>query len=118
MMETEVMGVVAARGGFEGRDGHIGQGTAELVLLEDGSSVVRFDDSFSVSSTPSLTVVLTERDAIGTRIDSSIDREIAPLRSRTGAQSYGIGMDDGRRQLFIFCKSFGVEVAKATLVDL
>lgn len=109
-------GSAFARGSFVGRQGHSGSGTGELVAAAGGSVTVQLDANFSVSPVPGPVLVLTTRDALGTRIDAAAgDLEIAALPSPSGAQSYSVASDGGRRNLFVFCKPFGVEVALAVL---
>ncbi len=108
---------VLARGTFTGRAGHNGAGTAELRRLEDGSVELGFGADFSVSAVPGPVVVLTSRSELGTMIlPGAGDFELAPLRENNGAQAYPVpGGDGGRRSAFVFCKPFGVEVARALL---
>ncbi len=103
--------VPLARGSFEGRAGHSGAGTAELSAGE-----LRFAADFAVSAVPGPVVVVTTRDALGTKIDPATDLDLGPLRATTGAQSYALA-DTTRRYVFVFCKPFGVEVARALLED-
>jgi len=106
---------VVAHGTFVGRAGHAGRGGVDLVRSTSGRFALRFDSAFSVSDTPGPFVVLTSRAEIGTRIDPATDREIGALIESAGEQTYAIDDDGGSRQVFIFCKPFGVEIAKATL---
>jgi hypothetical protein len=111
--------VTFARGTFEGRDGHSGSGPAELVRLSDGSVELRFGAAFVASGVPGPVVVLSSRDDMGTTIDSALgDLSLGTLISTRGEQSYPVPGDDGRRVAFVFCKPFGVEVARAILTDV
>jgi hypothetical protein len=107
---------VIARGTFVGRAGHSGAGTGSLVMGPSGLTVEMAGD-FAVSNAPGPEVVLTSRANLGTSIDTSVDLDLGPLDSPTGAQSYAVADDGGRRNLFIFCKPFGVEIALAPLQD-
>jgi hypothetical protein len=112
-------GKVLARGLFEGRAGHGGDGSAELYRTAEGRLEIRLGPDFRVSAVPGPKVILTSREDMGTRIDAQLDIEVAPLNSATGAQTYAVpGTDTGRRNVFIFCKPFSVEVAKAALKDV
>jgi len=108
---------VLARGAFTGRAGHNGAGTAELRQLADGSVELGLGADFSVSAVPGPVVVLTSRSELGTTIlPSAGDFELGPLRENNGAQTYPVpGGDGGRRIAFVFCKPFGVEVARTLL---
>lgn len=113
------VGKVLARGLFEGRAGHGGDGSAELYRSPEGRLEIRLGTDFRVSAVPGPKVILTSREDMGTRIDAQLDIEVAPLNSPTGAQTYPVsGVDTGRRNVFIFCKPFSVEVAKAALKDV
>ena len=80
---------------------------------------MRFSADFSVSGVPGPVVVLSRRPSIGTGIDASAgDVELGPQAARRGAQTYPVpaGADD-RRFVWIYCKPFGIEVARAALED-
>jgi hypothetical protein len=104
---------ILARGTFSGRAGHSGAGSASLVRSVVGLTVELGGD-FAVTGVPGPELVLTARDSIGTEIAAG-DLDLGPLRSPNGAQSYAVSDDGGRRNLFVFCKPFGVEVALAVL---
>lgn len=106
-----------AVGRFEGRAGHAGRGGARLVEIggAGGRLALRFDDDFDVSPVPGPVVVLTSRTTLGTALGGA-DRELGVLGAPRGAQEYAVvGGDGGARVAFIFCKPFGVEVARALL---
>lgn len=112
-------GKVLARGLFEGRAGHGGDGSAELYRSPEGRLEIHLGADFRVSAVPGPKVILTSRQDLGTSLDAQLDLEVAPLTSPTGAQTYPVsGADTGRRNVFIFCKPFSVEVAKAVLKDV
>ncbi|HUS64990.1 MAG TPA: hypothetical protein VMZ28_10630 [Kofleriaceae bacterium] len=105
---------VLATGRFEGRAGHLGSGGGRLVETATGIEV-RMDADFSASAVPGPVVVLTARPGLGTALVAE-DLQLGALSSPKGAQSYPVpGGDGGRRNLFVFCKPFGVEVARAVL---
>jgi hypothetical protein len=112
-------GKVVARGTFEGRAGHGGDGSAELYRSPDGRIEIRLGSDFRTSAVPGPKVILTSREDMGNRIDPQLDIEVAPLASANGPQTYPVsGGDTGRRNVFIYCKPFSVEVAKAALKDV
>lgn len=108
---------VVASGTFEGRAGHAGAGTAELVREADGRVVLRFGSDFAVSGVPGPVVVLSSRDALGGAIDATKgDLHLGALASSSGGQSYPVpGGDGGRRWAWVYCEPFAVEIARARL---
>lgn len=109
---------VLARGSFEGRDGHFGRGTAELIA-EGGGLVLRFAGDFQVSGVPGPFVYLSARDDLDTQpSEAEGDIELAPLSASAGAQRYAVPAAAASLcTAFVFCKPFGVEVARALLVS-
>jgi len=107
-----------AAGTFEGRAGHFGAGDGQLYRRADGVVEVRFSANFSSSGVPSPVAYLTSRADMGNTIDAQADVEIG-IPKASGAQSFVVpaGKEVGRRNLFVYCRSFRVEVAKAPLVD-
>ncbi len=107
---------VIAQGSFEGRAGHAGRGKVSLVAHEDGSRSLRFDDDFFTGGVPGPVVYLSERPVFGQGDAPIEDLEVAPLRTTRGAQSYGLPDDVPRYMwVWIWCKPFGVEIARAKL---
>lgn len=107
-----------ARGMFEGRAGHFGSGDGELYRRTDGVLEVRFGANFTSSGVPSPVAYLTSRADMGNTIDPQADVELG-IPKPTGMQSFVVpaGKEVGRRNVFVYCRSFRVEVAKAALVD-
>lgn len=107
-----------AQGTFEGRAGHFGSGDGELYRRADGVVEARFAANFNSSGVPSPVAYLTSRADMGNTIDPQADIELGIPKS-SGAQSFVVpsGKEAGRRHLFVYCRSFRVEVAKALLVD-
>lgn len=111
---------ILGHGTFSGRAGHIGAGSVSLLeypaqdLLE-----IRFGPDFFCSDVPGPVVVLTSRDDLGTSLDALAgDLEVATLAKTAGAQSYfldGAQAAETRGNVFVFCKPYGLEVAKAPL---
>jgi hypothetical protein len=110
---------VYARGAFSGRSDYQGVGQAELVRRGDVIEL-RFSDDFATSAVPGPVVVLSSRPDMGSAIRGDLgDVELGVLKSTSGAQTYPLpGGDEGRRYAWIYCKPFGVEVARAQMEDL
>lgn len=107
-----------AQGSFEGRAGHLGSGDGELYRRADGVIEARFAANFVSSGVPAPVAYLTSRADMGNTIDPQADVELGIPRA-SGAQSFVVpsGKEVGRRNLFVYCRSFRVEVAKAVLVN-
>lgn len=111
--------VRVAVGSFEGRAGHGGSGGASLVRV--GSDLeLRFDADFAVSAVPGPAIFLTSRADMGGSIDAQADIKLGTLTAFNGAQRIAVpaGADVGRRNVFVYCQPFRVEVAKAALMDV
>ncbi len=109
---------VVALGTFEGRGGHSALGSAMVVRTIEGSYELRLGADFRVSGVPGPVVYLSPRAALGSSIDSKQDLEIAPLRLLSGAQSYslvGLGPNFQNLYVWVWCKPFAIEVARAPL---
>ena len=111
--------VRVAAGRFEGRAGHGGSGGAGLYRL-GGAYELRFDADFTVSAVPGPAIFLTSRADMGGSIDALADIKLGTLSAFNGAQRFAIptGADVGRRNVFVYCQPFRVEVAKAALVEV
>jgi hypothetical protein len=103
-----------ATGSFDGRAGHFATGGAELFRRGDGATELRFDAAFSVSDVPGPEVYLSAREVLGTTIKAG-DLDLGPLLATSGAQTYLLFEDAGRRNAFVYCKPYGIEVARAML---
>ena len=109
---------VLAKGLFEGRGGHGGAGGASLFRRDDGTVELRLDGDFAVTGVVGPEVVLSAREALPTIDPGAGDLDLGPLAHNSGAQSYPVAAGDGgRRQAWIYCKPFGVEVARAVLME-
>lgn len=111
--------VEIASGTFEGRGGYGASGSASIWKV--GSSwEVRLNDDFVVDSVPGPVMVLTQGSSLGSSIDASRgDLELGVLESNQGTSVFDIGADPGDRfVLWVFCKPFGLEVARAQLEEL
>lgn len=108
---------VLRQGAWGGRGAYRGSGEATVVRRASGEVELVFSDDFSVSRVPGPFVVISFRDQLGTGINPAVgDVELAPLARNSGAQTYIIppGLED-REYAWVYCKPFGVEVARATL---
>jgi hypothetical protein len=110
-------GVVLASGTFVGRAGHGGKGGGSIYRRPDGQIEVRMASDFGVTGVVGPVVVLTSRQDLGSMLrPQEGDLELGALRSTSGEQSYLVpGGDGGRRVVFIWCKPFTVEIAKAVM---
>jgi hypothetical protein len=110
---------VLARGIWEGRAGHRGEGSVELVEFANGSLELRMGADFLVSGVPGPLVILSTRDALGRNLVDGDDLQLGRLINSSGAQNYSVPiLDDGRRVAWVFCKPYGVEVARALLSEV
>ncbi len=109
---------IFADGHFGGRAGHLAVGDAALFRGDDGHVELRFSDLFEVSQVPGPVVVLTSQESLGTTIDATrSDLALGPLTAYSGQQSYPVGDPGERRYAFVYCLSYGLEVARAQMVD-
>ena len=68
---------------------------------------------------PGPVVILSSRESLGRSLDRDEDLELGRLTSTRGAQTYSVPiLDDGRRVAWVFCKPYGVEVARAVLTEV
>ena len=107
--------VELARGGFQGLTGHRGDGSVALYQLEDGSLLLRFEE-VDIGSGPDLNVWLVPgADQRGTGGGTFV----APLTAEQGNQNYTVPADvdptDGTWTVLVWCTTFSLEVANATL---
>jgi hypothetical protein len=99
------------QGDFIGIAGHNAKGTAKLIKT-DGNYFVRLEDNFEVTNGPDLYVYLGKDN----KYDSTT--EIGRLKGNIGGQNYEIpeGIDSSQyTEVWIWCKAFSVEFAKAEL---
>jgi hypothetical protein len=82
----------------------------------DGSETAVFGSDFQCTQIPAGEVVLTSRSSLGTGGIQSGDLDLGPLTSSSGAQQYTLPSGDGgRRNLFVYCLTYGIDVAVAHL---
>ncbi|MGW4895311.1 DM13 domain-containing protein [Kitasatospora sp. NPDC004240] len=107
-----------ARGGFVSGE-HETTGTARLLRLPDGTSVLRLED-LRTSEGPDVRVYLSTRPASESRLDTLGDGavELAPLKGNRGNQNYTVpaGTDLSKvRSAVIWCHRFSVGFGAADL---
>ena len=112
-------GLVLAQGDWTARTGHPASGSVELIQHPDGVEV-RFGADFESTPVPGPVILLTQRAEVGSSINVGAgDLEITTLTAASGAQSYFISEDvSDYKYVWIFCKPFGVEIARATLEEV
>lgn len=103
------------RSSFQGLTGHRGSGDAVVYDLGDGSTLLRFED-VDIGSGPALEVYLVPgADQRGTGGATYV----APLTAERGNQNYevptGVDLTTGTWTVLVWCETFVVEVANATL---
>ncbi len=106
-------------GQFRGADEfHQGSGTATVYELEDGSSVLRFED-FDVTNGPDLHVLLVPHADPASRGDITGYIDLGSLKGNIGNQNYPIPTDIEDVEAFgsvvIYCEPFHVLFASASL---
>jgi hypothetical protein len=105
-------------GAWGGRGDYSARGSARLVRDPDARLFLELSSDFSVSRVPGPVLVLSRREALGSRLDPGAgDVELGPLAANAGAQRVEVppGSED-RAFAWVFCKPFGLEVGRAELV--
>lgn len=107
--------VELARGSFQGLTGHRGSGDAALYRLADDSLLLRFEE-VDIGSGPDLEVYLVpgaDQRGLGG------GHHVASLTAERGNQNYtvpdGVDLETGEWTVLVWCETFVVEVANATL---
>lgn len=109
-----------ASGAFVDADAvHQGKGSASIYRLEDGTSVLRFED-FEVTNGPDLYVWLSSAGpgADSDAIKASRTIELEPLKGNIGSQNYVLPPDLDLAEVqsvVIWCRRFGVLFSQASL---
>jgi len=103
------------RAAFQGLTGHRGSGDAVLYRQSDGTHLLRFEE-IDIGSGPDLEVYLVPgADQRGTGGAT----HVAPLTAERGNQNYeipdSIDITDETWTVLVWCETFAVEVANATL---
>lgn len=107
--------VELARGGFQGLTGHRGSGDAAVYRLADNSILLRFEE-VDIGSGPDLDVYLVPgADQRGL----SSGHYVAPLTAERGNQNYtppdDVELASGTWTVLVWCETFDVEIANATI---
>ena len=118
-MDTEPAGPIAVlSGSFQGADDfHQGSGTATIYELEDGSTVLRFEE-FEVTNGPDLHVLLAPNGDPTDRDDLTGYVDLGSLKGNVGNQNYEIPLDIDISEfgsIVIYCEPFHVLFASASL---
>lgn len=102
---------VIATGTFEGRAGHSGTGTVNLIK-HGNETLIQFEGDFDITNGPDLFVHL------GTGDEYSKEARIEKLKGNKGEQIYlipdSINVDD-YDEVWVWCRAFSVPFVKATL---
>lgn len=111
--------VLLGSGTFEGRGGYPASGSVRLEQLAAGEYQVVVSDDFSSAAVPGPVILVTPRDAIGTRL-SAEDINVTALSAEqiagAGTYTFSAGSVPDDAYIFIYCEPFGVETARAELV--
>lgn len=104
------------RAGFQGLAGHRGSGDAAVYRLADQSILLRLE-AVDIGSGPDLNVYLVPGDDQRSLAGGF---HVAALTAERGNQNYtvpdGVDVSSGTWTVLVWCETFDVEVANATLV--
>ncbi|MEM7740767.1 MAG: DM13 domain-containing protein [Pseudomonadota bacterium] len=110
---------ILSSGTFENSRQHDGQGTATIVKLDDGRTVVRLSDDFRTDRGPDLKVWLVEDQVINASdVTDENYLSLGGLRRARGAGEYEIPADvdvSNYREVVIWCRAFRVLFTSAEL---
>ena len=108
-----------ASGTFEGRHGEQGRGDVRLWRRAAGGFALELGTDFAASAVPGPVVVLSTRTDLGIEINPALgDLEVGALPAPSGAQVISFAAPpETRRYAWVFCKPFGLEIARAALRD-
>ena len=112
--EDDNQPTVISSGTFEGRAGHAGTGTVNLI--KSGSqTLLQFEGDFDITNGPDLFVHL------GTGDEYSKEAQIEKLKGNRGEQIYvipdSINVEDFD-EVWVWCRAFSVPFVKATLAPV
>jgi hypothetical protein len=103
------------RASFQGLTGHRGSGDVTVYRLADESLLLRFED-VDIGSGPDLEVYLVPGEDQRSLTDAI---HVAELTAERGNQNYtlpeGVDLSDGTWTVLVWCETFDLEVANATL---
>lgn len=107
---------VVANGSFEGRGGYDASGHVTLEHLGGDRYALLTSDDFATASVPSPVLLVSDRDALGSRLQPS-DVRIATLSASQlrGAQRFELTLTSIPAYAWVYCEPFGVETARARL---
>lgn len=97
---------------LEGRNDHVVTGTLTIVKEDDGTHTVALGEDFTLDGAPDPKVAFGDGD----KADPAT--LLAPLKSKTGAQSYTVpaGIDPtAYSEVYIWCDQFSVSLGAAAL---
>jgi hypothetical protein len=108
--------VVVATGAFEGRGGYDAAGRVTLEHLGGDRYALVTSDDFATASVPSPVLLVSDRDALGSRLQAS-DVRVATLSASQlrGAQRFELTLTSIPAYVWVYCEPFGVETARAAL---
>lgn len=113
---TPGAGSIVATGSFEGRGGYDASGRVTLEHLGGDRYALLTSDDFATASVPSPVLLVSDRDALGSRLQAS-DVRIATLSASQlrGAQRFELTLTSIPTYAWVYCEPFGVETARARL---
>lgn len=107
---------VVATGTFEGRGGYDASGRVTLEHLGGDRYALLTGDDFATAAVPSPVLLVSDRDALGSRLQPS-DVRVATLSAAQlrGAQRFEVTLTSVPAYAWVYCEPFGVETARARL---
>ncbi|MCU0673391.1 MAG: hypothetical protein MUE69_11430 [Myxococcota bacterium] len=107
---------VVATGSFEGRGGYDASGSVTLEHLGGERYALVTSDDFATAAVPSPVLLVSDRDALGSRLQPS-DVRVATLNASQlrGAQRFELTLTSVPAYAWVYCEPFGVETARARL---
>jgi hypothetical protein len=105
-----------ASGNFEGRGGYDAAGSVTLEHLGGDRYVLVTSDDFASAAVPSPVLLVSDRDALGARLQPS-DQRVATLNASQirGAHRFELTLASIPAYAWVYCEPFGVETARARL---
>lgn len=107
---------VVATGSFEGRGGYDASGRVALEHLGGDRYALVTSDDFATAAVPSPVLLVSDRDALGARLQPS-DVRVATLNASQlrGAHRFELTLTSVPDYAWVYCEPFGVETARARL---
>ena len=106
--------VVIATGTFEGRAGHRGTGTVNLLAYGD-ERLIQFDGDFDIVNGPDLFVHLGAND------EYSREANLGKLKGNRGSQIYAVPESydlEDLDEVWVWCRAFSTPFVQATLTPV